>query len=124
LAPWTPVDDDQDSNAAPGGHDPGEGAHLGPGAEQFQRAALDAVRAARAMLDAAEKVLADPAALESVVRVAAGMARNATETVAGFASAAAASARRGDTAQDPAGGSPDEPDQDGEHGGFETIRID
>ena len=130
LAPWALVDDDQDTNTAPGDGGTGAGASSGPpGAEQFQRAALDAGRAARALLDAAEKVLADPAALDSVVRAAAGMARNATDTVAGFASAAASSTRRAadtpsdaaaDTAPDtgPAGDGP------AEHGGCESIRID
>ena len=124
LAPWALVDDDQDTNTAPGEGDPRTGASSGPGAEQFQRAALDAVRAARALLDAAEKVLADPAALDSVVRAAAGMARNATETVAGFASAAASSGRRDDNAPGNAPDTGSGGDEPGQHGGFESIRID
>jgi hypothetical protein len=121
LAPWALVDDDQDTNTAPGDGGTGAGASFGPGAEQFQRAALDAVRAARALLDAAEKVLADPAALDSVIRAAAGMARSATDTVAGFASAAAPSARGTDGPPDAPGEDRAEPE---EPGGFESIRVD
>lgn len=57
----------------------------GAAAEQFRQAALEAVRAARAMLDAAEAVIRDPSTLDSVVRTVAGVARTATETVSGFA---------------------------------------
>ncbi len=56
------------------------------GIDQFQRAALEAIRAGRAMLDAAESILQDPAAAETVVRTVGAVARNATEAVAGFAS--------------------------------------
>lgn len=77
-----------DDDAATGrGAGPDEG--LPPGVEQLQQAALEAVRAARAMLDAAESAIRDPSALEAVVRAAAGMARTATETVAGYASGTA-----------------------------------
>lgn len=55
------------------------------GIEQFQRAALEAIRAGRAMLDAAESVLQDPGAAESVVRSVGSIARTATDAVAGFA---------------------------------------
>ncbi len=55
------------------------------GIEQFQRAALEAIRAGRAMLDAAESVLQDPKAAESVVRSVGSVARTATEAVSGFA---------------------------------------
>ena len=92
-------------------------------AEQFQRAALEAVRAARAMLDAAETVIRDPASLESVIRAAAGVARTATQTVADFAAAAGAGgasrragAPEGDTSHDP-------DDDDGQGGGYESIPV-
>ncbi len=106
-------DDDRDHQRDESG---GEDA-LGPGVEQFQRAALDAVRAMRAMLDAAESVLADPAAIESVVHTLTSMARTAGETVVGFAAGAGRSGRApgsGDT-------SPDDDDGDG---GFERIPVD
>lgn len=81
--------------------------------DQFQKAALDAVRAARAMLDAAESAILDPAALDSVVRTMATMARSAGETVAGFAANATDAAR---------GSPPDDPDDEA-GGGFERIRV-
>ena len=118
LAAWSPVDDDeqdQDDGARTAGR---SGDPSAPGVEQFQRAALEAVRAARAMLDAAETMIQDPATVESVVRRAAGMARTATETVAGFAAGAGAAPDRG--AHEPA----DDPDGDADAGGFESIRID
>lgn len=57
----------------------------GAAVEQFQRAALDAVRAARALLDAAESVIQEPAAIEAMVDTVSSVARTATEAVAGFA---------------------------------------
>lgn len=117
------MDDDEEPKAAPGS-DPGEGDAVGPGAEQLQRAALEAVRAARAVLDAAESMIRDPAALDSVVRAAAGMARTATETVAGFAAAATArpEGRGADAGDQPTQGGSATDDRD--DGGFESIRID
>ena len=56
-----------------------------PALEHLQQAALEAVRATRALLDAAESAIRDPTALEGVIRTAAGLARTTTETVAGFA---------------------------------------
>ena len=86
------------------------------GIEQFQRAALEAIRAGRAMLDAAESVLQDPKAAESVVRSVGSVVRTATEAVAGFAPG------RGSTGQPEAdrddGEEPERPD------GFERITID
>jgi len=87
------------------------------GIDQFQRAALEAIRAGRAMLDAAESILQDPAAAETVVRTVGAVARNATEAVAGFASGRwptpgeAPDADAGETGEDP-------PD------GFERITVD
>ena len=92
------------------------------GVEQFQKAALDAVRAARAMLDAAESVIKDPAALDSVVRTMTTMARSAGETVVGFAANASNAARAAsgtDDRPEPRRDDGDEPD-----GGFERIRVD
>lgn len=88
------------------------------GVEQFQRAALDAVKAARAMLDAAESVIKDPAALDSVVRTMTSFARQAGATVAGFAADAGAAAR-GPSPTDPGDGPRDDDD-----GGYERIRVD
>jgi len=72
-----------DADDAPGRDDP-----LQAGLEQFQRAALEAVRAGRAMLDAAESMLQDPKAAEHLVRTVGDVARTATEAVAGFAARA------------------------------------
>ena len=78
--------------------------------EQFQRAALDAVKAARALLDAAESVIQEPAAIEAMVKTVSSVAKSATEVVAGFAAGS---------------GSPSATD-DGDAGpdGFEHIRVD
>lgn len=88
------------------------------GMEQFQRAALEAIRAGRAMLDAAESVLQDPKAAESLVRSVGSVARTATEAVAGFAAGrrpTAAAERPCDDAGDDEAEPPD---------GFERITID
>lgn len=88
------------------------------GLEQFQRAALEAVRAGRAMLDAAESILQDPAAAETVVRSVSAVARTATEAVAGFASG------RWPAPGAEAGARPDDgPDEDPPDG-FERITVD
>lgn len=89
------------------------------GIEQFQRAALEAIRAGRAMLDAAESVLQDPNAAEAVVRSVGNVARNATEAFAGFASGGWPSARPSD---DPADAGDDACDGDPPDG-FQRIRI-
>lgn len=83
--------------------------------EQFQQAALEAVRAARAMLDAAETAIRDPSTFEAVIRTAAGMARTATETVAGFAAGAVRDVP-GDRPQ------PDD-DADGDDDGYHDISV-
>ena len=102
------VDSDQHDDA-PGG----------AAAEQFRQAALEAVRAARAMLDAAEAVIRDPATLDSVVRTVAGVARTATETVSGFAAGAASGHARREEEQ-PTPGAADPPDDDD---GYHDITI-
>jgi len=91
--------------------------------EQFQRAALEAIRAGRAMLDAAESMLQEPGAAEHVVRAVADVARSATETVAGFASRS----WPGRPPQpEPGGDHPDHPDDpdDGPGPGFQRISVD
>ncbi|MDE0805736.1 MAG: hypothetical protein OSA99_20730 [Acidimicrobiales bacterium] len=99
-------------------HDPNEADARDSGAggaavEQFQRAALDAVRSARALLDAAESVIQEPAAIEAMVNTVSSMARSATEAVAGFAAAGGAG---GSTGADS--------DEDEPSGGFEHISVD
>ena len=92
------------------------------GLEQFQRAALDAIRAGRAMLDAAESVLQDPKAAESVVRSVGSLARTATEAVSGLAAGRWAEAKPGDASRDE---TEDRDDEDGDPpDGFERITID
>jgi hypothetical protein len=86
------------------------------GIDQFQRAALEAIRAGRAMLDAAESILEDPAAAEAVVRSVGTVARNATEAVAGFATG------RWPTPRATPGAEPDDPDED-RPDGFERISV-
>lgn len=88
------------------------------GLEQFQRAALEAIRAGRAMLDAAESMIQDPDAAETVVRTFGAMARTATETVAGFAAA------RTSWGADPEPDGPVTGDDDPPAGGFERISVD
>jgi hypothetical protein len=90
----------------------------GAAAEQFRQAALEAVRAARAMLDAAEAVIRDPSTLDSVVRTVAGVARTATETVSGFAAGAASGRARRDEGET-SGEAGDPPDDDG----YQDITI-
>ena len=69
------------------------------------------------MLDAAESMLQDPRAAETVVRTVGAVARTATETVAGFAAGRARGAH--DEPDDgPAAGDDDPPD-----GGFERISV-
>lgn len=81
--------------------------------DQLQAAALDAVRAARALLDAAESVIKDPAAIESMVETVTHLARSAGETVVGFAAGA----------RDATTGDPGAPDDEAD-GGYERIRVD
>lgn len=89
---------------------------MAAGLEQFQRAALEAIRAGRAMLDAAETMLQDPKAAEHLVRSVSDVARAATETVAGFAT----------RVRPPGPGAADGDAEDGDDpsGGFERIRVD
>lgn len=77
----------------PGADDTGRSDDLSAGVEQFQKAALDALAAARAMLDAAETIVKEPGAVESLFGTIGEAARSATHTVAGFAAGAAQAAR-------------------------------
>ncbi len=112
-----PIDDVSDD---PDTGQTGRDATSPAGLDQFQQAALDAIRAGRAMLDAAESMIRDPSAADAVARSVAGLARTATQTVAGFAAG-----WPGSKATDPDGdgdvgsesdGSPDE--------GYEPITVD
>lgn len=90
-----------------------------PGVDQFQRAALDAIGAARVMLEAAEHLVRDPAAIEAVVRTVAAVARSATETVSGFA--AEARARTPGAPPTASTDAPDAPDDDDR--GYQRISL-
>lgn len=105
---------DEPTSPAPDG-DP-----LQAGLEQFRRAALDAVRAARAMLDAAEAVLEDPATVDTVARTVSSAARSATDVFAGFAPP---DPSRPATAPDESDGETGA-DTDGTDGGVERIPVD
>ncbi len=122
---------DDDPDRVDDGH---RGERSGAGADavqaglaQFQQAALDAIRAARTMLEAAESVVQDPAAVEAVVQTVAAYARQAGETVAGFAGAAGGAwpPRRADV-DDPGpgarGADDDGPDDDPDDG-VTRIRV-
>lgn len=89
------------------------------GVEQLQRAALEAIRAGRALLDAAESVLQDPGAAEAVVRSVGSVARNASEAVVGFTSGRRPTARTGDGPDGEDAGAPDDDPPDG----FERISV-
>lgn len=106
----TLVDDDMPDGELP--EDAAESGSPGPAIEQFQRAALDAVRAARALLDAAESVIQEPAAIDAMVKTVTSVARSATEAVAGFAAG---------VVTPNAAGSDDDGDDEG---GFEHISVD
>lgn len=87
------------------------------GLEQFRRAALEAIKAGRAMLDAAEAVVRDPRAAEAVIRTVGSVARTATEAVAGFAAGPVHDDEH--RADGSGGGAPDDPPDDG----FERISV-
>ncbi|HEX4903481.1 MAG TPA: hypothetical protein VFV42_11765 [Acidimicrobiales bacterium] len=97
---------------------------LQAGIEQFQRAALEAIRAGRAVLDAAESMLQHPGAAEQVVRTVAEVARSATETVAGLAGRGWAARSSPAGADDPGADDPgdDDPDE-GPPPGFQRISV-
>lgn len=97
------------------------GRAVAPGMEQFQRAALDAVRAARSMLDAAEAVLADPKSQQLVLDSIAALGRVGADAIGGLLGGAAApqaprAANAADDVDDGAG------DGDGDDG-FERITV-
>lgn len=114
-----PLVDDTNGNETQ--NDPGDdpqGDGRSPTVEQFQRAALEAVQAARAFLDAAESMIQEPAALEAVVDTVNAVVRQASEVVSGAVSDLAARGR--DHAR------PTEGDDDGAgpDPGYQAIRID
>lgn len=82
------------------------------GAAAFQQAALEAVRAARAMLDAAEAMIREPGALESVVD---DLGAVAAKVISGLRAGLA------DSFGDPADSGPDS--DDGRGNGFERITV-
>ena len=95
------------------------------GVEELQRTVLEAIRAGRAVLDAAESVLQDRAAGDALVRAVGDVARQAGEVVAGLAARARAAAGHetgadgdGDHDGDDGGG-----DGDGDDGGGGVQRI-
>lgn len=100
------------------------------GAEQFQQAALDALAAARAMIDAAESIVKEPGAVESLVVTITDLARTGTEAVskmaadAGFGRPSTQAPRRSADVPDPGGdGAPAPRDDDVADGGFESIDL-
>lgn len=109
--PLDPERPDGDGDAPPA--DP-----VQAGLEQFQRAALEAIRAGRAMLDAAETMIQEPGAAEQLVRTVGSVARTATEAVSGFAAG-----RWPVPGQEPAEAATDE-DDDGPPEGFQRISVD
>lgn len=82
------------------------------GLAHFQRMATEALAAARAMIDAAEAVVADPKALEAMVNTVAAVARSATDSVATMATGMTGA------------GSAQRPGDDDGSDGFERIRVD
>lgn len=87
------------------------------GLEQFQRAALEAIRAGRAMLDAAETMIQEPGAAEQLVRTVGSVARTASEAVSGFAAGRwPAPAASDDAASDD--------DEDDPPAGFQRVSVD
>lgn len=110
-----PMDDSDDTDAE----------SLTPGFEQLQRAALEAVHAARAVLDVAESMIREPAAVEAMINTVSAMARTATESFSGFASGMAAN--RPDRPDRPAPHDPDkahDPDDEPDDGTYQRIDLD
>lgn len=108
--------DDERTDPPSGDSDPADAVQAG--LEQFRRAALEAIKAGRVMLDAAEAVVRDPHAAEAVIRTVGSVARTASEAVAGFA-AGRSSPDEEHGADEPARGTPDDPPDDG----FERISV-
>lgn len=100
---------------------------LTPGVEQLQRAALEAVHAARAVLDVAESMIREPAAVEAMINTVSAMARTATESFSGFASGMAANqaSRHGARENDEPHGSDVDPesDDDPDDGTYQRIDL-
>lgn len=109
--------DDWDRDDAGNGDSGAPGDPLAAGVEQFQRAAIDALGAARAMLDAAETVLRQPGAFDQFSSTIAGLAKTATETVLGFTNGMTGSGT-------PGAGTDDASTDEDDDGGFHSIVID
>lgn len=62
-------------------HDPDASGDASPGVDQLQQAALDAVAAVRALLDAAESVIRDPDAIQAVTGTIVDVANSAVEVM-------------------------------------------
>lgn len=99
---------------------PDADAAVAAGVDHLQRAAHEALAAVRSLLDAAERVIDDPATLQAVLGTLGAVARSATETVTSMAAQATAAPQRADGT-----GSRDEGGAGGggDDGGFERIRV-
>lgn len=110
--------DEPDDSAADAGDDHATGAGQAPSSvEQLQRAALEAVQAARAVLDVAESMIREPAAVEALVNTVSAMARTATESFAGFAAGMTPTETRRPDSTDSA-------DPDTDEGTYHRIDVD
>lgn len=126
------ADDDATGAADPTRRERPAPATLDEGIETLQKAAGEAVRAARALLDIAERVIEDPEALRTVMANLATMARSAGETVATLAAdatagwaervkAASGESAGAEAATDPG---PDGDRSDRDDAGIQRIRVD
>ena len=95
---------------------------LTPGVEQLQRAALEAVQAARAVLDVAESMIREPAAVEALINTVSAMARTATESFSGFASGMAANWQAPHETHETH--DPHDPDAEPDDGTYHRIDLD
>ena len=113
------MDDSPDPEDRDGGTNPGLA-----GVEQLQRAALEAVQAARAVLDVAESMIREPAAVEALVQTVSAMARTATESFAGFAAGMSTDATARSTTSDASPDAADHEADDGPDDGYHRISVD
>lgn len=96
------------------------------GVAHLQVAATEALKAARLLLDAAERIVADPDALKALVGNVGSMARTATEAVAAMAADGFAPTR---PTQSPRSADPTDPPDHPFHGatdgaGYQRIQVD
>lgn len=80
---------------------------LAQGVEHLQAAAREVIRAGRSLLDAAEGLVEDPAALHGVLGTLSGLAQAAVRSFGAQAS----------------GGGPDDDDGDGDDGKVQRITV-